>query len=341
MNHMHQRTFRLALAVTLASTLVMVIDWPLGFLTPVLAVNLLKGKDQPPTLKSAMVMIAIILATLVTGTVFSSWFLDLPLLATILLSIMFFWIYYLTNLQKLNRFLGLMLIIGITIIPLMWQQSSALAMGITYGFVISAVAAIAFVYIAYFCFPHTGPVQLSAEAITPDNSERSFARHNAFISTMMVMPAVIYIIGWELSNLALVIVFIAILSLNPNLEQGKKASAGILLGNLLGGVFALIFYQLISTVPQLIFYVPLLGLFSLFISRKIAASDNKAPLWEMALTNMLVLTGPVLAASGGEVSDKFSDRIMQLALVVVYVLMVMRVLHTLIPYQSTLHSKSP
>ena len=142
---------------------------------------------------------------------------------------------------------------------------------------------------------------------------------------MIVVPAVIFFLTFNLIHAALTIMFIAILSLNPALEQGKKAGIGLLLGNALGGAITIVFYNIMKTAPHYGFYLVLISIFALFISQRVNSDKQAAPLWGMALTTLLVLTGPIFTGAGDDAQDKFSTRLFYIGLAATYIIFAFRI----------------
>jgi hypothetical protein len=319
-----QGIFRLAASVTLASTAVMTIDWPLAFIAPLLVVSIVSGNDQAPSLKSSAMMVVIIVLGMLVGLLFSALFLNYPPLASILLFIIFFWIYYLCNLGKLPAFAGLILLLGMTIIPMMTVIHAQAAHLVAAGLVTAAIAALIFANIAYWLFPAvTAKDAAQAQQHSPDTTE---AMHKAITSTLVVLPAILSFITFEWSGGTLIIVFIAILSLNPALEDTRKAGTGLLMGNAIGGGIAMIFFLWMNISPHLSVYIVTIAFFSLYISRQLYSGKKLAPLWGMALSTMLLLTGSIMSGSGGEADTKLLTRLFQIVIVATYMVLAVHVL---------------
>jgi uncharacterized membrane protein YccC len=262
LDNQQRRIFRLASAVTLASSAAVAIGWPLAFVVPLLVVSIVSGSDRAPPLKVGVGMVLIIAAGVLVGLLFSKLFLGQPVLASFMLTLIFSWIYYLSNLGRLHPFASIMLLIGMTVIPLVALIDARLASGVAQGLVVAATAALGFAYIGYWLFPHRE--ELTQECIQPKVlKDASQCVRRAAISTLAVVPAMIVFIAFELSGSALIIAFIAILSLNPALEQAREAGLGLILGNLLSGAVALVFYHWLMISPHLGVYAATIALFSL------------------------------------------------------------------------------
>lgn len=331
-NH-QRRIFRLAFAVTISSAVAIGFAWPMSYLAPVLVTSIIGANDEPPAFKQSAALVLIIFLGLSSGLVFSSLFIGHPVLASLLLTVIFFWIYYFANLELLPNFAALMLIIGMSAIPLMSQVDPSLASSFARGFLVAAVVALLFSYLSYQCFPHqpgAASKQFEVPAVAKSPAQ---CRRIASISTLVVMPAIILFLTYNLVSSALIIAFIAILSLNPALDQGKKAGIGLLLGNALGGAVAIVFYNLMKITPHYVFYIALIATFALFIAQRVHRDNQAAVLWGMALSTLLILTGSIFTSEGDDAQDKFSTRLFQIGAAAVYIIMAFRMTAAMWPKQ--------
>lgn len=323
LDNKQRRIFRLAFGVTACSALAIGFGWPLSYLAPMLVASILGGSDMSLGPKKSLAMLVVIFLGLFSGVLFSSLFMGSPVLASLLLSILFYWIYYFSNRGLLPNFAGMMLIIGMTAMPLMAQIDPVLGARFSEGFLNATVVALIFAGLSYYFFPHSPEVG-AAEADKAAGKSRAHSLRIAGISTLVVMPAMLCFLTFSLVSSALVVVFIAILSLNPALEQGKKAGIGLLIGNAMGGLAAVLFYNVMKTSPHFEFYILLLAVFSLWIASQANSGKKAAALWGMALSTFLVLTGPIFSGEGDDAGDKFSTRLLQIGAAAVYIIMAFR-----------------
>lgn len=319
-----RRIFRLAFGVTVSSAIAIGVGWSLSYLAPMLVASILGGSDNPLGPKKSVAMLLVIFLGLFSGMLFSNLFMGQPVLACMLLTVVFYWIYYFSNRGLLPNFAGMMLIIGMTAMPLMVQVDSALGSVFFQGFLMATAVALIFAGLSYHCFPHRPEAGEVSEAEKAAGKSRAHSLRIAGISTLVVMPMMIYFLTFNLLSSALIIVFIAILSLNPALEQGKKAGIGLLIGNGIGGLVAMLFYNLMKTAPHFDFYLLLLAAFSLWIATQANSGKKVAALWGMALSTFLVLTGPIFSGEGDDAGDKFSTRLLQIGAAAVYIIMAFR-----------------
>ena len=324
LNNHQRRVFRMAFSVALSSAVAIGFAWPLSYLTPMLVVSIIGASDVPLGPKKSIAMLMVIVLGLISGIIFSGLFIGQPLLASLLLPIVFYWIYYASHRGLLPNFAGIMLLLGMTVIPLMSQVSPSVVSAFSQGFFVAALMALIFSAVSYYIFPLHISIDSSTKVSSLPPQSNAACHRNATISTLVVVPAILFFLTFNLISSALIIVFIAILSLNPALEQGRKASVGLLLGNVLGGAVAIVFYNLMLITPHYLFYVALMALFALYIAQKMHSDKKGAVLWGMAMSTLLVLTGPIFSGEGSEAGEKFSTRLFQIAAAAVYVIMAIR-----------------
>lgn len=158
LDNKQRRIFRLAFGVTACSALAIGFGWPLSYLAPMLVASILGGSDMSLGPKKSLAMLVVIFLGLFSGVLFSSLFMGSPVLASLLLSILFYWIYYFSNRGLLPNFAGMMLIIGMTAMPLMAQIDPVLGARFSEGFLNATVVALIFAGLSYYFFPHSPEV---------------------------------------------------------------------------------------------------------------------------------------------------------------------------------------
>ena len=93
---------------------------------------------------------------------------------------------------------------------------------------------------------------------------------------------------------------------------------GLLLGNLLGGLTAMVAYQLLTAVPTLGFLAALVLLVSLFYARLIVGAPSLAPLFVTALVTFVIVFGMGVAPFLDQPEATLAIRLRNLAIACVY-----------------------
>ena len=293
-------------------------DYTLSYLTPVLALNFLAPGSRAPALKSSFAFLLTIALASLAGILFSRFFLDFPLVFLPLMILAIFYIYYTTHLQKMKVWL----IISLLLIPMMAMQSAGLASAVAINLLLNAFLAILLVWIIYFIFPFKQSVVEETKAKVME-AQPEFQRYlSSLKKILVVMPVIVlfYVFNW--SDALLVLIFIAILSMNPA-TSNKKAGIAIIAANLGGGLAAIIAYNLITIVPDILFFGMLVLLTGLLFGKGVFSRKPAATLYGMAFSTFLLILGDVISFTG-DAGEKVWTRIFQLSIVVIYIVIAFR-----------------
>ncbi|UCH84680.1 MAG: FUSC family protein, partial [Candidatus Latescibacterota bacterium] len=175
------------------------------------------------------------------------------------------------------------------------------------------------VWLAYGIFPD--PVGLSAQntapasAQTPNEAERV---RDSLLSTVVVLPVMVLFYCFEFVSSLLVLIFIALLSMQPSFAKNFKAGFALIIGNVIGGVAAIVFYNLLVIVPEFVFLIVLTLLAGLVFGTRVFSGKKTAPLYGMAFSTVLLVIGSV-TSSTDDAGSKVYTRIAQIMLAVAYV----------------------
>ena len=211
------------------------------------------------------------------------------------------------------------LIIAATLIPLLGFTSLALSAGIAIGLVEGAAIAMFVVWIAHDLFPDPPPDGPQAEPPKKEPPPPQFRAAKALLSTSVVFPLLVLIYSLNMTGGALVLIFTALLSLQPSFAAGWKTGRGMIEGNLLGGIVAIVIYQVLLALPTFGFFILLLLLAGLVFGRVIYSDHPLAPLFKTGFNTVVLLVGMSVAVDSVEAGAKFYERIVQVMLAVLYV----------------------
>ena len=103
-----------------------------------------------------------------------------------------------------------------------------------------------------------------------------------------------------------------------SLAGGRQVALGLLLGNLMGGLTAMVAYELLSAVPTLGFLAALLLLVSLVYARLIVGATSLAPLYVTALVTFVIVFGMGVAPFLDQPEATLAIRLRNLAIACVY-----------------------
>jgi len=316
------RILRLGIGITLAAGVALGIGWPISFLTAVLTTSLLASGAACPSLRSGAMLIAIIALAAIFGlAVVAPLAIHYPLVCAVAVGLFLFLIFR-ASYGGASPFLILWLLIAVLLLPMIAQESLAAAQTVAGGMLLSGAAALGFTWLAHVLVPDprgaeaTPPAPKAAQAAQADEANRN-AR--AATTTFVVYPVALVFYAFGLTSDLLVLVFIAILAQQPSLIAGRKAGGALILGNLGGGLAAILFYQLLVAAPTLGFFIALTALTTLGLAIRIFSERPDAPLYSTVLSTVLLLIGGAVAPFGDDVGTKFTLRIFQILAAVLYV----------------------
>jgi hypothetical protein len=152
---------------------------------------------------------------------------------------------------------------------------------------------------------------------------------SATLSTLVVLPVLGMFFTLQLTDALVTLVFIAILAQQPSLSTGIRGGVALLLGNLVGGVAAILFYNLLVAVPTYGFLIALTLLVSLLVSDYLFSNRPTAPICGMAFSTLLLLVGSATSSAGDEVNVRFYSRIAQIMLAAAYIVAALTLLEQL------------
>jgi hypothetical protein len=216
-----------------------------------------------------------------------------------------------------SPFVILFLLVAVLLIPMIAQESLVAAQQVTVGLISGGAAAVGLTWLAYALFPDLPETEPATTARTAPDLEGLDQR--AAVTTLVVYPVALLFYGFGLTSDLLVLVFIAILAQQPSLTAGRQAGGALILGNLAGGVAAMVFYELLVAAPSFGFFLALTFLTALVLGTRIFSDDRLAPIYPTVLSTLLLLVGGSVAPFGDDVEVKFQLRILQIGIAVGYV----------------------
>jgi hypothetical protein len=326
-NDFNSRAMRLALGITVGFGVAQMADWQLSYLLPIFLSMLLTGPRID--LKMGIGFIIVILIGSMLGMLLTWTVVQLPLVCLLVISLLMFHIFYAAN-KGLSPLLVVMLLMGVTAIPLVGLQSSALAWMIVRGLSIGGTLAVVFAMIFFWLIPE---VEVTDKAVAAASQVESPFR-SALISMLVILPLVILFYTFSLTGGILVFVFAAILAQTPDLTAGIRGSAGLLIANAFGGVFAIIMYAFLVAVPEFVFMLLLILIVSLMFGQKIFSTSPYAALYSTAYTAVLLLVGNSMGDTSASAAENFVIRIMQIMMAAIYVVSAFYILSRLFGHKA-------
>jgi len=249
-----------------------------------------------------------------------------PLILLLLIGLLMFWAYYLFQDPRWN-FFAMILMIAVLLVPYMGIIHPAAALLLGKGLMVSGIGAVVIFWVMHQILPE--PV---FEQCEPSDQSRDVSLHaglpealrvgNALKALAISFPVIVYFYYFQASGALLTLAFIGILSLQLTSPGSIKLSVFLLLTNMVGGILAVIAYELLVVVPWFPFLLAMMALFAWLFAQKLYLEPHKAPVYAGIFSAMLVVFGSVISGSGKEIDVSFYTRIGQILLASIYLVLV-------------------
>jgi len=306
---------RYVVGSTLLMALAMGIGWDMAFLTPVLALGFFAPGASVPRFKEGMGFFGIITITTFSGFIFTKFFLDYILLFILLLALALLSIFYT---RRLSAKAKVFMLISLLLLPMLGMQSIDLAYVFTQTFIMGAAITIILVWLVYGLLPDKPGAGVKKEGTVPPGAAPSAEdRFRYALETLIIVfPVVLAFFFFQWSGGLIILIFITILSMQPSFNY--KAGMAMIMGNLLGGIFAIVVYELLVMVPQYVFFILMVLATALFFSSRLFSSNPKAPLFGMGFSTFLLIIGQSTSGTD-DAGGKVWMRVLMIMIAVIYV----------------------
>ena len=289
----------------------------LDYALPVLTLPFLAA-DKELSIKEGLNFIGIITIAVLFANVVTLLCLEYPVVLVSVIFLILFFVYYSKH-KLMNANMKLWLLIAILLIPNISVQSFAIAQIISLNLISIAVYCIICVWISYYVFPARAALmnQKVKEEVKVEYTREDFDR--ALIRTVVIMPMVLLFYFFDLASALLVLIFIAILSMQAGFGAGFKAGKALIIGNLIGGLLAIVFYEVYTVVPILSFFLLTVAVMGLVLGKKLFSGIPTAPLFGMAFSTFLLIIGATTGGGDTTANYKVWIRVIQIMSAVIYV----------------------
>ena len=310
---------RIAFAVTATFGAAEYYDRQFSFLAPFLAVQLLVALPLFPRLVQAIIIPAVIFVSAVAAQMLSVLFSGALVAMLGFLGLVIFLTFY-----GLRRGLpsGLILLIQMPFcfVPVLATIDDQVPTGFSDDLVWGAIVAMIAVFVAHGLFPSPlTAAQVAALRQKPAILEPAQAARIALTDMMILLPLLVwFVVAGREDNVVILMIMLSLLrAIQPDMT-GKMA-LGILIGNVLGGIVAVIVHQflILSNYNFLLFLLTMLTV-SLWLGSRIAWGGARAPIFAIAFGTFLLILGLGIAPLFGSSEELFTVRILKIALASLY-----------------------
>jgi hypothetical protein len=291
----HALAFRIAFAAAFGLTLGEVLGWDFPFLPAMLAVQLLAGRE-PLSVKKGVAFIAVMAAACAFAVLVSQIFVDSPLVLLLAVSLVTFLAFLLLARGQAAGVAAIFLITT-AVVPLLAIESVSVAQGFIYSVIAGSALAVLLTFAAQAFFP----MRVPAEPVSAPARQEGAVVALALANAIVLMSLVIYFM-LTVSPVSIVAILTVISILRQPADLGGGTAAGLILGNLVGGLAATAAYLLITLFPSPVFLLLVVLLIGLLFGDRIARGGKTAPIYTVGLMTFLIVLGlglsPLPADSG-------------------------------------------
>jgi hypothetical protein len=322
----HVRILRLALGTGLSMWVSQAVAWDLSFIAPVMTLFILALPLPALSLKMGIQFLAAMTLSMYASVLLLPWLLDYPLVGLLLLVLALFWSFYFTA-RGGSAVLGTFVTVGIALSTAIGSVNVDATLMLISGLIMNATIGIVFVWIAHALVPDSraggfpGPAGQQQAAAALDGEE---ARWSALRSTLIVFPiAFWFMLSGASTSYVPVMIKVASMGQQATNEGARFAGRSLILSTIIGGIGAIIGWNVLSVVPELSVYALLIGLAGLVFGPRIFRGKGMHPdaaTWSYAYLTMIVILAPAVmdTASGSSANVAFWSRLLMFALATLY-----------------------
>ncbi len=307
--------FRYVLGSAFIVAITSLLNYDLAYLTAVLGLGYIAPGAKPLTFKQGLGFLLIVASLSILAVMFASAFQSYALVYMPLLLLTLMWLYYT---DKIPMMVKLFALISMVLIPFLSIDSTAIGAFLARILVLNAFMAIILTQLVFMIFPlcEADEKFLKEKAEAPKQSSQQ--RYLYAVKILCILSPVIilfYLFQW--SSSVLILTFVTILTVSPAFANPKTGLV-MIVANVLGGVFGIFAYQLLVMVPNFTFMILITLLVGFVFGQKLFSESKYAGIFGSAFSTFLLILGSV-TASEDEAGSKVWDRVIQIGMAVIYV----------------------
>lgn len=315
------RILRYALGVTLAMAISQGYGWLLSFLVPVLLLGYLAPPALPLSFKAGLKFLVVIGIACSAGLLIGK-LVDFPLVYLPLMFLIFMHIFYATE-KAIPPLLKTWLLIAILLLPMMSLSSQNLSLIIAPLLFLGAFVTVLITWIMYAIIPNPKGIEIQLEIKAQKKAKQLTEKERfstALESTLVIFPVMLFFNIFQWNGAMLVLIFTAILASMPAFAKDFEVGKFLIVGNLIGGVFSILFYEVVAIIPEFYFLLILTFLSALYFGSKVMSDKPIGKILGSAFSTTLVILGSVFA-SEDEAGSLVWIRVFQIFIAVTYVVL--------------------
>jgi hypothetical protein len=305
------RILRMALGTALSMLFSQIVNWPMSFVAPVLTMFILSLPLPVMKLNAGIKFVLVFIVAIHAGLIFLPFMLNQRMVGILLLALALYHSFYYTA-RGGSPVIGAFATVGLALVTSVGTVSTDAVLGLTGGLSTGAVFGVLFVWVAHACLPDSiarpEPPRKPGAPTQPQKPDLEAARRSAWRSMVIVMPVILwFMLSSASASYAAFMIKVASMGQQAGVEQSRQAGKSLLISTVIGGVGAIVAWQVLSIWPSLLIYVLLIGLGGLVMGPRIFAGPGMhpaGPTWSYGYLTMIVILAPaVLDGQAGQSAD--------------------------------------
>ena len=321
------RILRLALATALSLLFSQLVNWPMSFIAPIFTLFILSLPLPALSLKNGIKFVVVLAVCANAGLMLLPFILNQRMVGILLLTLALFHSFYYTA-RGGSPVVGAFATVGLAITTSIGTVSIDAVVGVVNGLIIGAVSGLTFVWVGHAILPDSSARIESTAAKTekppPNEPDLTDARRSAWRSLLIVMPIIIwFLLSSASASYAAVLIKVSSMGQQAGLDQTNEAGKSLLKSTAIGGLAAIIAWQVLSVWPSLLMYTLLVGLGGLIMGPKIFAGKGmhaQGATWSYGFLTMIVILAPAVTDGmvGSSADAAFWSRLNMFILATLY-----------------------
>lgn len=308
-------------------TLALVVSTTLGYLVPhitaIFVLMFLQPNKKPLGLKKEIGLVLGIYFLGSFGVIFGKYLIDYPLVIMLLLGLIIYWSFRYVKLPEPLRLLFLILAV---LIPFITLKANMLGGIVLMALLVNLIVALIAIRIAFFIFPITTKEDIRIDSKKPIAYKNVNLDKLAFNGLLVVFPVIFLFFLFNATIAILTLVFVVLLSFDPFIYQSKKGAA-LIFANIIGGLAGILTYNILVIAPSYLLYIFLILSVAFYFVIHIYSGKKMAPVFRISFNTFFVVMG-VIATSTDEAGNTIWERLVQIGLAILYVIIAFKVVNT-------------
>lgn len=303
-----------------------VYSWPMSFIAPVFTMFILALPLPAMKLSGGIKFIIVFMASLYAALLLLPVVVHYKFAGLLLVALALYHSFYYTA-KGGSPVLGALATVGIALVTAVGSVSIDGVLDLISGLFQGIVVGIIFVWIGFAILPDSKAAPLNVAAAKKPAAEKpdlEFARSSAFRSLFIVLPVLIwFLLSGASASYAPVMIKVASMGQQASVDHTREAARSLLASTVIGGIAAIIGWQVLRLMPSLVLYTLLIALAGLLIGRNVFQGPGMHPkgaTWSYAYLTMIVVLAPAVLdqPTGSSADAAFWSRLLMFGLASFY-----------------------